>query len=1617
MKKTILAWAMCLCGAVFAQENQRDTTTWYQHLQFKTALLNQSKILTGRLYDRVPEALNPLKYQGAFIDTFNTLTATNFKQLHWQHALSDVANNSNPETNYHTVDSLNWQFVKQGNIPINILTYAYDILKDDVFETGLIGLNSDSQLVHNSDNTPFKQFSIFAGAIWYPNIIENNNTVNFIIPSQLYVSNISTPITKIEFKPLSGNSRAITQNEPFTIYFEDTGIQTCVIKITYQTGVTVETGFSFYLQKKADIMQPDVTLNALANIPFAQACGNEQNYNPYGLARYYIKYANPDKKLRRPFIFVEGIDFDYRDYLNNSNNVNFPPAHRYGEFGWDVFVSGGAYPQSVPDFSDGQPFSLGLNQLAGQQGLIQQLLNQGYDIVLVDFARGADYVQKNAFALVKVIQEINDLKVANQNNIKEENIVIGASMGGLTTRYALGYMEKNNFKHCTRLWGSFDSPHLGANIPVGLQYALLFFANSNNQSRENIRRLNLPAAKQMLIRHISRDFNGKKEIETNASCFRNNLVSALTEIGWPDQLRKIALVNGNVSALGNGISNGTQLMEWNYHRTEKIFGVTVLSFDAAACNIYAQGRSDNKVFYGLITKEKPKFNLSFCLGAGGVFTTVIPNGPITITVALPGFFICGELVIDRFGKEENWYCGGADCPNLDGAPGGLHDGVKRVYDGINSLASSNKLSLPTLYHKGLVSFIPSISAVNVYNVTDYNYNIWTNIDDKNTTPEQTPFESYKGPELLWPNEGHVFLTKNNQWGNGYKGNMEYITEQMQLNYENTDPILPNTKGSNFNLGLKALGNLKTKTINVGGIYQINRNGLIGYGNLNGQTSLSGSTLLIKTVENCNENTNITINNGGQFIIGDATPNLDNNKAVVTFAAGSKLHINTGGILTIHKGSKLIIEVGATLIVEQGAQLLLAEAGMLEIKGTLQLGNNCTFSTMALPNHGLGKVRIVNTNNLQQIVVGTNSKISFNAANAGLSPTTVVLEVEGRYGLYMRQFLNPYLFECSNATIEMDGATQIYTSNSISLFNCIVQQKTGSTISHKGVIIDQVDPIKPTVTINYSKFTHATTGLKIRMTNSQAITMANNIFNYCETGLFTEGISSTVKNNVFTNCTIGWQIQNPIGSTLGQNLLVNYGSVGIIVNNQNTNVVKIESSNILNTATGMYVSQGELVAKCTNINNCTIGLTAVDGGKLTFNSLNGGGFNTIQNSIEHGISLYANSSSSGGNLNIINGNSIIKASSGAATYWSAFGVMGGYPTLSCAQNTIADPSGNYVEAVDVSGNFIANQGFGLLSTNNYFYYRCGYNNGRFHCNTNYTLQFLEGQINNTCQQSTIGGGGGLGKTDHNPSMLIFDSVLANLNSQNPNYKLGLLQLKELLMLNNMTNISQKIEARNLYHQVLWAFAEGVRNNQINLLDSSKDISTINDVKYVINKLIHQDNQSNFTFNYLLDKANLLRNSNERNLSISLLDSIKNVFSLDSADLALVDYWHCVNEAEQAIIDTLIAFDSVGFYYPCMQKKDITQLSKRDVPASINFVQSSSPNIQVYPNPTWSEITITNLGNSAYTISLYSIDGKKMLSKSSTENNLRINLDSLSDGIYILEIKNESGIIQRKILKAN
>ena len=144
---------------------------------------------------------------------------------------------------------------------------------------------------------------------------------------------------------------------------------------------------------------------------------------------YHSKLNNCDGIIRKPIIILDGFDPGdkqigtklYDDYLNNKDK--------------------GALGDS--------------------------LRNRGYDVFILNFPvydinghsrdGGADYIERNARVLMALIDTVNFMKQGN-----EKLVIIGPSMGGLISRYALAYMEQHNMLHQTRLWVSFDTPHKGA---------------------------------------------------------------------------------------------------------------------------------------------------------------------------------------------------------------------------------------------------------------------------------------------------------------------------------------------------------------------------------------------------------------------------------------------------------------------------------------------------------------------------------------------------------------------------------------------------------------------------------------------------------------------------------------------------------------------------------------------------------------------------------------------------------------------------------------------------------------------------------------------------------------------------------------------------------------------------------------------------------------------------------------------------------------------------------------------------------------------------------------------------------------------------------------------------
>lgn len=393
----------------------------------------------------------------------------------------------------------------------------------------------------------------------------------------------------------------------------------------------------------------------------------------------------------------------------------------FGEGEYEIFIDlvGGILDKPIIvldgfDPGDGRDITGLYNSLSFDGDNLADILRaEGYDIVILnapmyttngkDIDGGADYIQRNAFVLIELINLLNEQKVGD-----EELVVLGPSMGGLIARYALAYMEQNSIPTETRLYISFDSPHRGANIPVSLQYLINYLAEQLDEPDAqaivaNV--LNSAAAKEMLYDHLlghlldgsTYEQDPAKLLPAGAPNFRDAFQSELDALGFPEQVRNVTMINGS----NQGTTTGTP-------------GVQVIDTSLDLGNF--------------ITAD---INMHFTPAAGQ---------SINVT-SVDSFFI--GLPLDSFDAVSMSF-GYTD--GVDSSPGGTSSISGALGDG-----GGNPIIIAFIeaLEQDLYSFIPAISALAITNEDD-----WFAIPDIGGIHD-SPFVNTYIPD---ENEPHVTVT-------------------------------------------------------------------------------------------------------------------------------------------------------------------------------------------------------------------------------------------------------------------------------------------------------------------------------------------------------------------------------------------------------------------------------------------------------------------------------------------------------------------------------------------------------------------------------------------------------------------------------------------------------------------------------------------------------------------------------------------------------------------------------------------------------------------------------------------------------------------------------------------
>lgn len=541
-------------------------------------------------------------------------------------------------------------------IPIGLILTEFDIIKNTAFTNQKVYVENQTLKQHPSASDIFETKQLFASAPL--NEKHKGLKTSFIINRDFVINTTNLELTQIQIDFGDGNGfRSVRTGDMINIQYPNAGLKNIQIKailsnaaeMTSTSSINISLNRNEQNQGNTNRNTSEILPIIASNIVDLSAYG--ETTNEAGQGEYEIFFDTVDGVLDKPIIVVDGFDpGDTRDIPGIYNLLNYQ------------------------------------DPINGAQNLADLVRAEGFDIIILNAPQyvsnavpidgGGDYMERNAMVLVELIQTINAQKVGS-----EELVIIGPSMGGLISRYALNFMENNGLNHETRLWMSFDSPHLGANVPIGFQHQFNFLAfgldlggivgNQNVVALQPLVEdlLKSSAARQLLVDHFESHLASGSAVNFDPTLlnpdphpfrtiFQNN-INALTTTGYPENTRNVTIING--SGIGNPYfaqGNAGPTVTNGYTVINNSFNVALLTnlnllvrlTPAATVNQQVSGVSLVSFFNTIVSSSANSQSFNFTDGVdaapGGLFDLSGLTGSIELTGIAADFV--NALTIDKF---------------------------------------------------------------------------------------------------------------------------------------------------------------------------------------------------------------------------------------------------------------------------------------------------------------------------------------------------------------------------------------------------------------------------------------------------------------------------------------------------------------------------------------------------------------------------------------------------------------------------------------------------------------------------------------------------------------------------------------------------------------------------------------------------------------------------------------------------------------------------------------------------------------------------------------------------------------------------------------------------------
>lgn len=602
-QKLILSLAFCslLCtGNLKAQkvDDQLQFDTHQEEMDYMLSNLvrdDSEQFKNGILYDRVYPFSNLNEFNKVGPDTSNY---DYFLQV-WKELEGAKLESASKlsELSIDMVKNLSLTAEKENSIFLGIINVDYTVIDTNYLDSisinsGIGELKIDEKGKYerlNKRNPYIDKHKIIvaplASHIIHSNEIDIQLSPIVINKSDKNISKLSVTFNK-NTKTLISNKTVASSHANFN--FKNSGSKIFKFDIVYSDG-TSSTTFSSVdvkLLTPAKVLEIEKikTITATENF-IGYGYDNDiegTNQIGYGQGQYYVQLSSNHTKLTKPVIIMDGFDpKDARGILEENK-------------------------KDAGSIVDKMKYK---DNASNNQNLIDKLNVEGYDVILLNFPEyivysgeisievwpfinpitysynvyndgGADFIERNANVLKTLIRKTNQDLASNSSS--EKLVVIGPSMGGLISRVALKQMEDNSEDHNTRLYISFDSPHNGANISMGVQKLM------QRKGAPSLQELLTPAAKQMILNHYVEHDNW--ESPQPHPYRKNHFAPYLETLGFPENTRNIAWINGrtdggSLDTEGNSLvwleKNSWFLKAWVIIRKEKNSGHTkILNYKA-----------------------------------------------------------------------------------------------------------------------------------------------------------------------------------------------------------------------------------------------------------------------------------------------------------------------------------------------------------------------------------------------------------------------------------------------------------------------------------------------------------------------------------------------------------------------------------------------------------------------------------------------------------------------------------------------------------------------------------------------------------------------------------------------------------------------------------------------------------------------------------------------------------------------------------------------------------------------------------------------------------------------------------------------------------------------------